>query len=197
MLDLGFSSEQLESSGKGFSFMKDEPLIMTYAPDAIPVRELIRRLSESELGEIIREFGEERYAARIANAIKTRDKRARIETTKDMREAIVQAVPGSYERGRIHPATRTFQALRIYANRELENLQKLLDFLPKILKPGGRAVVVSFHSLEDRIVKTKFRAYAAEGKMEILTKKPDTPDAREDDANPRSTSAKLRAVVMK
>lgn len=196
VLDLGFSSEQLESSGRGFSFMRDEPLVMTYAPDAIPVRDAIRRLSETELEKIIREFGEERYAGSIAKAIRDKARKAGISTTGELVQAILSAVPKNYERGRIHPATRTFQALRIYANRELENLEKLLDSIPEILKPGGRAVIASFHSLEDRIIKTKFRECTVSGKAEILTKKPITANAEELKANPRARSAKLRAIIL-
>ncbi len=194
-LDLGFSSDELEASGRGFSFLRDEPLIMTYEPEAKPVRDVIRELGEQELAETIKTFGEERFAARIARAIKERLRRSRIETSRELAEVIRGAVPRSYERGRIHPATRTFQALRIYANRELENLERLLSELPAIMNRGGRVVIVSFHSLEDRIVKQSFQALARSGAASALSKKPVTTEAGEARLNPRSRSAKLRAIA--
>ena len=194
LLDLGFSSEQLERSGRGFSFAKDEPLIMTYNSKRKPANEILEKLSEKELAKIIFELSGEKFAMRIAEAIKKRERLKLVETTRDLREIIKSAVPKNYERGRIDPATRTFQALRIYINDELGNLKKILDNLPKILKPDGRAVVISFHSLEDKIVKNSFRDLAEEKVMEILTKKPVTPSKEEIMSNLRSRSAKLRAA---
>ncbi|MFA5084229.1 MAG: 16S rRNA (cytosine(1402)-N(4))-methyltransferase RsmH [Candidatus Paceibacterota bacterium] len=192
LLDLGFSSEQL-ASGRGFSFSgPEEPLLMTYDIYAVPVKNLLKKLIEPELAGIIRNFGEERYAGRIAHAIK--QSRSPIETNKQLAEAVAKAVPQNYERGRIHPATRTFLALRIYANHELTNLEKLLNSLNGILKIGGRVAIISFNSLEDRIVKNFFREKSKEGKMEILTKKPVSPGPEEVKQNPRSRSAKLRAA---
>ncbi len=192
LLDLGFSSEQL-ATGRGFSFSgPEEPLLMTYDLYAVPVKNLIKKLNEPELAEIIKDFGEEHYAKRISRAIK--QSRFPIETNKQLAEAVARAVPKNYERGRIHPATRTFLALRIYANQELANLEKLLNSLNEILKIGGRIAVISFNSLEDRIVKNFFRGKSKEGKMEILTKKPIIPTIEEIKENPRSRSAKLRAA---
>jgi len=192
LLDLGFCSEQLES-GRGFGFMgPEEPLLMTYNQEVIPVKDWLKKLSEKELTKIIREFGEERYADRISRAIK--QSRRPIETNKKLAEIIQQAVPRNYEHGRIQPATRTFLALRIFANQELLNLEKVLYSLEKILKVGGRVAIISFNSLEDRLVKNYFREKAKEGKLEILTKKPIRPSLEEIKNNPRSRSAKLRAA---
>jgi len=196
LLDLGFSSEQLGLS-RGFSFERDEPLLMTYDGSREPVAVLLRKTPERELVGILRDYGEERYAVRIARAIAMREKQKPILTSRELAETISAAVPGNYERGRIHPATRTFQALRIYANGELENLRRVILELPKIVRAGGRAVIISFHSLEDRIVKTMFRDMAAQGALEIITKKPVAASEEEIAANPRSRSAKLRAARLK
>lgn len=203
LLDLGFSSEQLDASraaegeprqGRGFSFQKNEPLLMTYDIKAKPVKEILKELSEEELGRIIREYSQERFAEWIAREIKTQEKIKSIETTQELVNVIEKAVPKNYERGRIHPATRTFMALRIYANRELENLEEVLKNMEKILKHGGRIAIISFHSLEDKLVKNYFKKYAKEEKMKILTKKPITASYEEIANNPRSRSAKLRAA---
>lgn len=192
LIDLGFSSEQL-LSGHGFSFNTDEPLRMTYDPEAEPVAAILGRLREEELADVLFRLGGERYSRRIARAIK---QSGRIMTTGRLAEVIRQAVPAAYRRGRIDPATRSFQALRIYANKELENLTSLLGDLTEILSPGGRAVVISFHSLEDRLVKEAFRSLARSGQAELLTKKPVTAGREELDQNPRSRSAKLRALQL-
>ncbi len=195
LLDLGFSSEQL-SGGRGFSFQIDEPLLMTYDPNAEPVKDLLQELSEEKLASIIKDFGEERFAKQIAASVKNQEKIKPVKTTQDLVEAIARAVPISYQRGRIHPATRTFMALRIYANHELENLESILKNLDSVLRPGGRAAIISFHSLEDRIVKNYFRNLAKAGKIKILTKKPIIASREEIAANPRSRSAKLRAAQL-
>jgi 16S rRNA (cytosine1402-N4)-methyltransferase len=194
LLDLGFSSEQLENSGRGFSFRKDEPLFMTYSDEMKPVYRMVSEESESSLSKIIKEFGEERFAGRIAKAIK---KNLPILTSGKLASVVAGAVPENYERGRIHPATRVFQALRIFANRELENLRDILQEIPSILNPGGRLAVISFHSLEDRIVKNRFREMKSEKTAELLTKKPIVARAEEVGKNPRSRSAKLRALIIK
>ncbi len=196
-LDLGFSSEQLACSGKGFSFGEDarnEPLIMTYDDTRSPVSEILRRLREEELANIIFEFGGERFSRRIAKAIKEHGRKKPVATSGELAEVVRGAVPKNYERGRIDPATRTFQALRIVANDELGNLQSVLQRLTEILKPGGRVAVIAFHSLEDRIVKQSFQVLAREQKIKILTKKPLTASREEIMQNPRSRSAKLRAA---
>ncbi len=204
LLDLGFSSDQL-LRGRGFSFSPkgdpsaggqkaDEPLLMTYSGGQEPLRDVLRRISEKELCEVIREFGEERYAEEIAHAIVAH--RADIRTSGALADVIRGAVPKSYERGRIHPATRTFQALRIYINKELENLERVLGSLPEIVRPGGRVAIISFHSLEDRIVKERFQKMEKEGQAKIITKKPIAANFEEVARNPRARSAKLRAIVI-
>lgn len=197
LLDLGFSSEQLENSGKGFSFLKDEPLLMTYDSRRPPVKELLKNIDVKSLAKIIFELSGEKFAMRIARAIKNYQKSKPIETSGELKRIIVEAVPKGYERGRIDPATRTFQALRIWANDELGNLQKILSLLQDILKTGARIVIISFHSLEDRLVKQEFRAMEKGGRLKILTKKPVVPSAEEEALNPRSRSAKLRAAILK
>ncbi len=195
LLDLGLSSEQLESgdgrTGRGFSFRRDETLDMRYSEESKPAYEWLEKLKESELAKIIKDFGEERFASRIARAIK---KNLPIKTSKVLADIISRAVPKNYTRAKIHPATRTFQALRIFVNQELENLKTVLNCIPEILNPHGRVVVISFHSLEDRIVKYAFRNLYKENKVEILTKKPIVPSKEEILNNPRSRSAKLRAI---
>lgn len=194
LLDLGMSSDQLESSGRGFSFSRDEPLLMTFDVAAVPAREILKNLTEQELSEIIRKYGEEKYAQAIAGSIKRRQKTGPLETTRSLAEAIETAVPKQYERGRIHPATRTFMALRIYANRELENLELILKSLESVLRPGGKMAIISFHSLEDRLVKNYFRGLSKANKLKILVKKPIVASPEEIKINPRARSAKLRAA---
>ncbi|MEK7114754.1 MAG: 16S rRNA (cytosine(1402)-N(4))-methyltransferase RsmH [Patescibacteria group bacterium] len=193
LLDLGTSSDELENSGRGFSFRKNEPLLMTYNDNEIPVRDLLKQLSKEELTEIIKNYGGENWAIKIAEAIKDRMRKSvsrRIETSRELAELISETLPKNYEHGRIHPATRTFMALRIYANRELENLEKVLKNLDKILKNKGRIAIISFHSLEDRLVKNYFK------KLEVITKKPIIASREEILKNPRSRSAKLRAAIL-
>ncbi len=192
-LDLGVSGEQLEFSGRGFSFRseKEEPLLMNYYPQEKPAYQFLEELSEKKLAQIIKEYSGERYALRIARAIK---RNLPIRTNKKLSKVIEEAVPRNYEHGRIHPATRTFQALRILVNRELENLQGILEKILEILKPGGRLGIISFHSLEDRLVKIYFRNFKKQGLVEILTKKPIRPSFEEIQKNPKSRSARFRAV---
>lgn len=195
LLDLGVSSDELESSGRGFSFEKDEPLLMTYSDETKPVKEILKEISENDLQKIIKDFSQERYARQIAKAIKEKEKIVPIGTSRSLALVIESAVPRNYERGRIHPATRTFMALRIYANSELENLENVLKHLNKILKHNGRVAVISFHSLEDRIVKNYFREMAKKGEAQLITKKPIVSSKREIAINPRSRSAKLRGII--
>lgn len=196
LLDLGFSSDQMDTAQKGFSFLRDEPLIMTYSDDVTPVKDLLRELTEDELRTVIRKYGEERYAGRIARLIKKEGRKIPITTTKALADVVARAVQGNYERGRIHPATRTFMALRIYANQELQNLTRVLESLPHILNPGGRVGIISFHSLEDRIVKQHFAEYEKVGMLTRITKKPVVPEAEEVAHNPRARSAKLRVAQL-
>ncbi len=191
LVDLGFSSDELENSGRGFSFKKNEPLLMTYSDEQKPVKDILLEISEKDLADVIRNYGEERFAGRIARSIKSAP---RLATSKDLVDAIVRAAPSNYERRRIHPATRTFMALRIYANRELENLEKLLDRLSETMSPKGRVAIISFHSLEDRLVKNYFRNLKKNNHVELLAKKPITAGREELIKNPRARSAKLRAL---
>jgi 16S rRNA (cytosine1402-N4)-methyltransferase len=190
LADLGVSSLQLSDAARGFSFQADGPLDMRMNPDAGPTAEqVVNRLDERELADVIYEFGEERRSRRIARAIC----RARpIHTTRQLAEVIAAAArPMKSER--IHPATRTFQALRIYVNHELDDVKALLDAAPRALRKGGRLVVISFHSLEDRLVKDALRE-GSRSEWQVLTKKPATAGEEEIERNPRSRSAKLRAA---
>jgi len=193
LADIGVSSLQLDDAARGFSFQADGPLDMRMDPRSERTAEqVVNHLDERELADVIYEFGEERRSRRIARAIV----RSRpIRSTAHLADVISAAArPMNSEQRRIHPATRTFQALRIFVNRELDDLRALLDAAPRVLKPGGRVVVISFHSLEDRIVKDAFRDGAKQGYFSLLTKKPLTATEEESDRNPRARSAKLRAA---
>ncbi len=193
LADLGVSSLQFGDAARGFSFQADGPLDMRMNPQSEPTAEqVVNQFDERELADLIYEFGEERRSRRIARAIV----RSRpILTTAQLAAVISTAArPMNQAERRIHPATRTFQALRIFVNRELDDLRKLLEAAPQLLKLGGRLVVISFHSLEDRIVKDAMRESAKRGQYRLLTKKPVTPGEEEIDRNPRARSAKLRAA---
>jgi 16S rRNA (cytosine1402-N4)-methyltransferase len=192
VLDLGFSSWHIEESGKGFSFNKEEPLILTYSrSNKLTAYEVVNFFPEKRLAEIIFNYGEEKKAKLIAKEIVRRRKIKKIETSKELGKIIEGVMK---KRGKIHPATKTFQALRIYINEELENLRGVLEKIPLFMKKGGRIVVVSFHSLEDRIVKEAFKNLVKEGKAIYLNKKPICPSYQEIKNNPKSRSAKLRAI---
>ncbi|MBI2039131.1 MAG: 16S rRNA (cytosine(1402)-N(4))-methyltransferase RsmH [Candidatus Niyogibacteria bacterium] len=199
LFDLGMSSIQLEDSGRGFSFQKDEPLLMTYESEPEEGREtaavIVNGWTESDIAEILKKYGEERFARPIARAIVTARKQKRITTTQELVRVIEEAVPARYRHGRLHPATRTFQALRIAVNDELEALAKGLEGAMTVLAPGGRLVVIAFHSLEDRTVKNFLRDSARDNKGVVLTKKPVVALEAEVRSNPRSRSAKLRAFI--
>jgi 16S rRNA (cytosine1402-N4)-methyltransferase len=194
LADFGVSSMQLDEAHRGFSFQADGPLDMRMNPRiGVTAEQVVNQTGEKELADLIYEFGEERRSRRIARAIV----RARpITTTAQLAKVVSAAAPAMKEKGRhsLHPATRTFQALRIRVNRELEEIQALLESAPKLLKPGGRLVAISFHSLEDRLVKDAMRDGAKQGIWSVLTKKPVTADEEEQRRNPRSRSAKLRAA---
>ena len=191
LADLGASSLQFADPARGFSFQAEGPLDMRMDPQSAPTAEqVVNQFDERELAELIYKFGEERRSRRIARAIvRSRPIRSTVELA-----AVVSAAARPMKRERIHPATRTFQALRIFVNRELEDLGELLNSAPGLLKPGGRLVVISFHSLEDRMVKDAMRGAAREGRYRLLTKKPVLASREEIDRNPRSRSAKLRAA---
>jgi 16S rRNA (cytosine1402-N4)-methyltransferase len=193
LLDLGLSSDELEDPKRGISFRIDGPLDMRLGPhsnrDGMTAATIVNGWREAELVRLLREIGEERYASRIASAIVRARSGSEIERTLQLADIIRAAVPSGYERGRIDPATRTFQALRIAVNDELAALQDVLKSAGEMLKPGGRIAVISFHSLEDRIVKHAFKD--AEG-LNATTKKPLIPSDVEISKNPRARSAKLR-----
>lgn len=195
VFDLGVSSPQLDRAERGFSFREDGPLDMRMdRTEGRTAADLVRDLPETELADLIYHLGEERYSRRIARAIVQARRDSPIQTTRQLATIIERAVPASYRHGRIHCATRTFQALRIAVNRELEVLEPALRDAVDLLAPGGRICAVSFHSLEDRIVKTTFRALAGQSgaSFRILTKKPVAASEAERSRNPRSRSAKLR-----
>jgi 16S rRNA (cytosine1402-N4)-methyltransferase len=191
LADLGVSSLQFSDATRGFSFQAEGPLDMRMNPmSELTAEQVVNQFDERELADLIYEFGEERRSRRIARAIV----RSRPIRTTAQLAAVVSAAARSMKHERIHPATLTFQALRIFVNRELDDLRQLLGAAPQLLKPGGRLVVISFHSLEDRIVKDAMREGARLGQYTLLTKKPVTPGEEEIALNPRARSAKLRAV---
>ncbi len=195
VFDLGWHSEQL-AAGRGLSFKSDEPLVMTLGSGTdhlYTAKDIIADWDEEEIARIIREYGEERFAGRIARVIvEARKKNGGIETARQLADVIYSAVPGFYRHGKIHPATRTFQALRIAVNDELNALEEALGAALDLLSPGGRVAVISFHSLEDRIVKQAFRTAEDKGRGIRITKKPILPSEIERAQNPRARSAKLR-----
>jgi len=197
LFDLGVSSTQLEEPGRGFSFQGDGPLDMRMdrSMDGTAA-DLINRWPEAQLADTIFQFGEERFSRRIARAIVHARERHPLATTKQLVSVIEEAVPAKYRHGRIHCATRTFQALRIAVNQELDCIEPALRDAVDVLSPGGRLCAISFHSLEDRIVKHTFRALSGKGNpsLIVLTKKPQVPAREESERNPRSRSAKLRAA---
>ncbi|MDI6591538.1 MAG: 16S rRNA (cytosine(1402)-N(4))-methyltransferase RsmH [Patescibacteria group bacterium] len=196
LFDLGLSSWHLEESKRGFSFLRREPLDMRYnLKNPLTAKKIVNCWSEKEIEKILKEYGEERFARSIAKAIVETRKLKSIETTWQLVKIIKKAVPSWYRHRRIHFATKTFQALRIAVNNELNNLKKALPQAIEILNPKGRLVVISFHSLEDRIVKNFLKEKFKENSITILTKKPIRPSKQEIEINPRSRSAKLRAVL--
>ena len=197
LADLGVSSSQLDDPGRGLSFWQDGPLDMRLDPTAEKTAaDLVNTLAEKELADLIFAHGQERYSRRIARAIVQARRRGRIERTVQLAQIVGSAMPGPVRLTRrgVHPATRTFQALRIAVNDELTNLEALLERLPDVLTPHGRVGIISFHSLEDRRVKQAFARWARLGVARLLTEKPIRPSAREVAENPRSRSAKLRAA---
>ena len=198
IFDLGLSSYQLENSGRGFSFMKDEPLLMTMkenpGPEDVTAYDVVNTWDEKNLADIIYGYGEERFSRRIAKGIVEARKKAEIKTTFDLVKIIAEAVPAAYRRGRLHFATRTFQAIRIAVNDELGALQEGLEKGFEALKVGGRMAVISFHSLEDRIVKNFYKVRTKEKKAILINKKPVLANKEELKNNPRARSAKLRVL---
>lgn len=192
LADLGLSSMQLEDASRGFSFSSSGPLDMRMDPaNEITAEDIVNHGSERELADLIYKFGEERHSRRIARAIM---KARPIRSTTELAQVVTRAIPSRSGLHQIHPATRTFMALRLAVNREIENLDAFLGKAPGVLAPGGRLVVLSFHSLEDRPVKRAFQAWQRESLARVLTKKVVRPSEAETLANPRARSAKLRAA---
>lgn len=205
LLDLGISSDELDNSGRGFTFRKDEPLLMTLGdPKDYPftARDIVNNWTEEVIADVIFGYGEERFARRIARAIIIYRDKKKIETSAELAEIVKMAVPAFARRGKIHPATKTFQAIRIAVNDELGALKEGLKRGYDNLQPGGRMAVISFHSLEDRIVKEFFKEKVSvvrggdngDAAAKIFTKRPIAPSLQEVALNPRSRSAKLRII---
>jgi 16S rRNA (cytosine1402-N4)-methyltransferase len=192
LADLGLSSLQLADASRGFSFNLPGPLDMRMDPGSdSTAADLINRTRERDLADLIYQLGEERHSRRIArDIVKARPYRL----TTELAQVVTRAIPSRAGLHQIHPATRTFQALRLAVNRELENLEQFLDRILSVLRPGGRVVILSFHSLEDRLVKHTFQRWQREGRARILTRKVVRPTEEEVQANPRARSAKLRAA---
>lgn len=199
LLDVGLSSNQFESSGRGFSFQKNEPLIMSFNKDLtekdLTAEEIVNSWDEENIRTILESYGEEKFAWRIAKAIVTSRELKPIKTTEDLVEIIKSATPKFYHTRRIHPATKTFQALRITVNDEIQSLKDGISKGFESLNKNGKLAVISFHSLEDRVVKQFFKTLDAQKIAKIITKKPIIPTEEEISINPRSRSAKLRIIT--
>lgn len=198
VLDLGFSSDQLEFSGRGFSFKKDEPIKMTLRDEKreneFDAEDILNTWEEEDIANVLYGYGEERFARRIAKEIVEAREISPIKTTKQLVDIILNAVPSFYRYGRIHPATKSFQALRIAVNNELGSVREVLPKSFALLKKGGRLAIITFHSLEDRIVKIFFKNLEKEGLGTLITKKPIVPSEEELKNNNRARSAKLRII---
>jgi 16S rRNA (cytosine1402-N4)-methyltransferase len=198
IFDLGLSTDEIESSGRGFSFRRDEPLIMTFSSDPteedLTAREIVNSWDQENIETIIKAYGEERYARKIAAGIVRAREIRPIETTFELVEIIKSNTPRAYHFGRIHPATRTFQALRMTVNDEVGVLTVSLEKAFEALSPGGRMAVISFHSIEDRIVKFYFKKLKEAERAILINKKPIIPTDAEVENNPKSRSAKLRII---
>ncbi|OGX51986.1 MAG: 16S rRNA (cytosine(1402)-N(4))-methyltransferase [Omnitrophica WOR_2 bacterium RIFCSPLOWO2_12_FULL_46_30] len=197
LFDLGASSYQLDSQERGFSFRYNAPLDMRMDKTSyILAYDLVNNLTEKEISDILWSFGQERWHNRIAKYLVRERARHPISTTNQLKEIVLRAIPYKFSGyQRIHPATRTFQALRIAVNRELEALSEALEHIPEFLKKGAVVCVISFHSLEDRLVKHNFRENAQRGIYRLMSKKPTAPTDEEIEENPRARSAKMRAAV--
>jgi len=196
LFDLGWSSNQFELSGRGFSFMRDEPLVMTLSaePALITAHDIVNGWEEEVIADVLYGYGEEQFSRRIARGIVKAREKGEIKTTGELVTIIEKAVPAFYRNKKTHPATKTFQALRIAVNDELGALREGLEKAWLALNPGGRLAVITFHSIEDRIVKRMLREKASADLGKLVTKKPSIPSKEELKANPRSRSAKLRII---
>lgn len=193
LLDLGVASPQIDQAARGFSYRAEGPLDMRMTPEGPSAAEWLAQAGEEEIADVLYRYGEERLSRRIARAIVAARQRSPIRTTAQLAEIIRRAYPGGPRR--LHPARRSFQGIRIFLNGELDHLDRFLSILPGILQAGGRCAVISYHSLEDRRVKNAFREGARAGAYELLTRKPLRPSPAETESNPRSRSARLRAVI--
>lgn len=193
LLDLGFSSFQIDDPKRGFSFLHDAPLDMRYDARSknVSAEDVVNGMSEKDLADIFWKYGEERWSRVIAKKIIDERKKKKIRTTTELARIIEKAIS---RKGRMHPATKVFQALRIYVNKELENIETITGRIPDIITKDGRVAIISFHSLEDRIVKNAFRDLVKSKKALFINKKPIIPTRAEILKNPRSRSAKLRAI---
>lgn len=198
LLDLGLSSNQLDESGRGFTFRKEEPLLMTFndkpATSELTAFDIVNKWDKENIAQIIESYGEERFSRRIAERIVEAREKKEIKTTKELADIVASAVPKKYGYQRTHPATKTFQAIRITVNDEIGALRDGLERGFKCLKPGGRMAIISFHSIEDRMVKNFFRQKAKDNEAILITKRPIVPEREEVVSNPRSRSAKLRII---
>lgn len=198
IFDLGLSSNQLEESGRGFSFQRDEPLEMTFARTIlegdVTASTVVNEWSEDSIATILRGFGEERFARSIAKHIVLARKLSPIISTAELVEVIHQSTPGWYQRGKTHFATRTFQAIRMAVNDELGAVEEGINAVLPCVKQGGHIAIITFHSIEDRLVKQRFRKLAQDGVVSLVTRKPIVPSEAEVAANPRARSAKLRVI---
>lgn len=194
LFDIGMSSYHVDEAKRGFSFKRDEPLIMSY-DGKLTAEEIVNEWKEDEIEKILKEYGEERFARKIAKRIVEKRKEGRITSTLQLVEIVKEATPGWYRHGGTHFATRIFQALRIAVNDELNNFRNALPQALEILDKGGRLVAISFHSLEDRIIKEFLKEKEKSGEMKIITRKPIVPGKEEIESNPRSRSSKLRAGI--
>jgi 16S rRNA (cytosine1402-N4)-methyltransferase len=194
LFDIGMSSYHVDEAERGFSFNKDEPLIMNYST-GLTAEEILNEWNEEEIEKIIKEYGEEEFSRKIAKKIVEQRRSGRIRSTLQLVNIIKEATPGWYHYSKTHFATRTFQALRIRVNNELDNFRKALPEALNLLEKEGRLVTISFHSLEDRIVKEFLKEKEKSGEVKIITKKPIVPTDEEIALNPRSRSSKLRAAI--
>lgn len=196
LFDLGLSSLHYETSGRGFSFMRDEPLDMRFNPEteSLTASQILNEYSQEELENLLNEYGEEQFAGQIAAAVVIARRAAPIRTTTDLVVLIESAVPAWYRHRKIHPATKTFQALRVVVNRELENVQLGIEAAIKALRPGGRILVIAFQGMEDKLVREYFKTKVKEGAIEWVTRATIRPAWPEIKANPRARSAKMKIV---
>jgi len=192
LLDLGVASPQIDDGERGFSYRADGPLDMRMSPDGGSALDWINSAPEKEIADVLYQYGDERHSRRIARAVVRSRRETRIRRTVELAEIIRRAAPRGARR--LHPARRSFQAIRIYINREMDHLERFLNILPGLLNTDGRCVVISYHSLEDRRVKNAFRDGKRAGQYDVLTRKPLRPSDAEVRANPRSRSARVRAI---